>query len=114
MANALGPPSGPDMRCLLVGMRLSTATEPQQKSAGLMLTSYFYAKLDQTPTKDLEEALAKEALDMSPSDFKFELGRCGGIFKDKAQAIKEIGADLLRRRQDAETAQPNEAKPNEK
>jgi hypothetical protein len=112
--NAQTPPSGPDMRCLLVGMRFSTATDPQQKSAGLILISYFYAKLDQTPPKELEDALAKEALDMSPSDFKFEAGRCGAIIKDIAQAIKDLGADLVRRRQNTDTQPPNDGKPSEK
>jgi hypothetical protein len=65
-----------------------------------MLISYFYAKLDQTPAKELEDALAKEALDMSPADFRFEAGRCGAIIKDMAQAMKDLGANLARRRQE--------------
>jgi hypothetical protein len=100
IANAQSPPSGPDMRCLLVGMRFATTPDSQQKSAGLMLISYFYAKLDQTAPKELEDALAKEALDMTPPDFKFAAGRCGTIIKDMAQAMKDLGANLARRRQE--------------
>jgi hypothetical protein len=112
VASAQSPPSGSDMRCLLVGMRYSTATDAQQKSAGLMLVTYFYARLEQTPTKDLEDALAKEALDMAPTDFRFEANRCGSLLKEKAQAIKDIGADLMRRRQ--ETIDAPNPKPTEK
>jgi hypothetical protein len=113
-ANAQAPPSGPDMRCLLVGMRFAVTPESEQKSAGLILVSYFYAKLDQTPPKELEDALAKEALDMSPSDFKFEAGRCGATIKDIAQAIKDLGANLARRRQSADAPPSTDGKSNEK
>jgi hypothetical protein len=121
IANAQSPPSGPDMRCLLVGMRFATTPESQQKSAGLMLLSYFYAKLDQIPPKELEDALAKEALDMSPTDFRFEAGRCGTIIKNMAQAMKDLGANLARRRQDtadkqepSATGTPTLASPDKK
>jgi hypothetical protein len=113
-ASAGSSPPGPDLRCLLVGMRLSTVTDPQQKSAGLMLTSYFYARLEQTATKELEDDLAKEAFDMSPSDFKFELGRCSGILKEKGQVIKALGADLMRRRQNADAQASPESQSTEK
>jgi hypothetical protein len=111
IANAQSPPSGPDMRCLLVGMRFATTPDSQQKSAGLMLISYFYAKLDQTPPKELEDALAKEALDMSPTDFRFEARRCGEIIKDMAQAMKNLGANLAHRRQETADKQEPSATP---
>jgi hypothetical protein len=85
-----------DVRCVLVGVQLSTDENQAKKLAGTMLTLYYTGKLDgSTPHLDLVAALTKEAAKMSGIDYRVEAERCGKALSAKAQQLTQLGKEIL-------------------
>ena len=84
-----------DIRCVLVGIRLSTVGNATQRSAGTMLALYFLGRLEgRNPGFDVENLVIKNAQVMTESDYKAEAGRCGAALSEKGQQIAKIGTDM--------------------
>lgn len=98
-------PSSVDVRCLIVGSRLSTSTDANQRNAGNMLAIYFMGRLEQFSPKEIEDAMFNEALAMSPTDFQSDTARCGKILVEKGQEMTQIGNNLVHRGQEMKDKQ---------
>jgi hypothetical protein len=112
-AGAQGVPPPADIRCLIVGMQLSTATDTNQRTGGNMLTIYYFGRLEHYSAKVLEDAIFKESLIIKPAEFESEAGRCGRTLMEKGQVITQIGSNLSRRAQERQQKQsaPSAAPP---
>jgi len=89
-----------DVRCVIVGMKFVGMADPNQRSAGTMLSMYYIGRLDgRVPKLDLEELLVKEASTMTTSDYGSEAKRCGASLTAKGQEITRIGKDIVERGQ---------------
>jgi hypothetical protein len=105
-ASAQAVPPPPDIRCLIVGMQLSTATDTNQRTGGNILTMYYSGRLEHYSAKVLEDAIFKESLIIKPAEFESEAGRCGRTLMEKGQEITQISANLSRRAQERQQKQP--------
>lgn len=66
-----------DARCVLVGMHVAFAGSPQQRPAGLMISMYYFGRLDErAPHRDTERLIEAEASKMTPADYQ---SRCGSV-----------------------------------
>jgi len=101
-AHADEAPPPADIRCLMVGMRLSTFSDAAQRTGGNMLAIYYFGRLEKFSAQQLEDAILKESLTIKPEDFQAESSRCGRILMEKGQVITKIGDDLVRRGKVAE------------
>jgi hypothetical protein len=108
VVHADGAPPTADIRCLMVGMQLSTATDTNQRTGANMLTIYYFGRLEHYSAKVLEDALFKEYVAFKPADFQLEAERCGKSLMEKGQVITKIGEDLVQR---GRTANPTTAAP---
>jgi len=89
-----------DVRCLVVGMKISALTDATYKSAGMMISMYYFGRLDaHVPKLDIEDLIVKEVTTMTQSDFGSEAKRCGGNLTTKGQEMTKIGEDLIERGQ---------------
>jgi hypothetical protein len=87
-----------DIRCVIVGMRLSEPVNSPQHSRGLLLTWYYIGRLDGRAQKhDIETLLIEEAGKMTASDYASEVTRCGASLAERGQQIIQIGKDLIER-----------------
>jgi hypothetical protein len=105
-AHAQEAPPPADVRCLMVGMRMSTFTDPEQRTGGNMLTFYYFGRLEKFSAKAIEDAIIREAAAVTPSDFQADASRCGKTLMDKRDALTQIGGDLAKRAQDSPNAAP--------
>jgi hypothetical protein len=105
-AHAQAVPPAADIRCLIVGMQLSTATDTNQRTGGNILTMYYFGRLEHYPSKVLEDAIFKESLTLKPAEFESEAGRCGRSLMEKGQEVTLIGSNLSRRAQERQQKQP--------
>jgi hypothetical protein len=96
-AYAAEAPSSADVRCLIVGSRLSTSSDANQRNAGNMLAIYSMGRLAQFSPKEIEDAMFNEALAMTPTDFQSDTARCGKILVEKGQEMTQIGNNLVHR-----------------
>jgi hypothetical protein len=86
-----------DTRCLIVGAKLLSQSDATKKSAGMMLTIYYFGRLDaHIPKLDVESLIMKEVDSMTPQDFVAEAKRCGNNLAVKGQEMSRIGQDLSR------------------
>jgi len=84
-----------DVRCVVVGMHMSTLNTPQQRDAGTVLSIYYLGRLDgHLAQTDVEQLIEKEAGKMTPEDLRTEAVRCGKALSDKGQEIARISAAL--------------------
>jgi hypothetical protein len=91
----------PDVRCVVVGLRLSESTNATQQNSGAMLMLYYIGRLDgEAPTVEVEDFLIQEVGKMSASDLDKEARRCGAILEKKGNQITKIGQDMIRRGQE--------------
>jgi hypothetical protein len=90
-------PSPADIRCLIVASRYSGSSDLNERGAGNMLAIYFMGRLEQFSIPEVEDAMLKEFAVLTPQDFESDAERCGRILKTKGDALKEIGANLVRR-----------------
>jgi hypothetical protein len=100
-------PAPADIRCLMVGMQLSTLADANQRTGGNMLAIYYLGRLEKFSPKQLEDAISKESRSIAPADFQTEAARCGKILMEKGQVITKISEDLVRR--EKESAPPAQA-----
>jgi hypothetical protein len=105
-AQAEDVPSSADIRCLMIGMRMSAVADPNQRTGGNMLAIYYFGRLEKFSPKQLEEAILKESLSVKPEDFLADSSRCGKILMEKGHVITQIGDDLVRRGQEAQQKKP--------
>jgi hypothetical protein len=105
-AHAEDAPAAADIRCLMVGMRMSAYTDANQRTGGNMLAIYYLGRLEKFSAKQLEEAILKESLNVKPDDFQVDASRCGKILMEKGQVITQIGNDLVRHGQETQQKQP--------
>jgi hypothetical protein len=96
-AHADEAPPPADIRCLMVGMRLSSFSDAAQRTGGNMLAIYYFGRLEKFSAQQLEDAILKESLTIRSEDFQAESSRCGKILMEKGQVITKIGDDLVRR-----------------
>jgi TonB family protein len=96
-AHAQDIPPSSDIRCLIVGMQMSTMTDTPRRTAGNMVVLYYFGRLDPFPPKVIEDAIAKQAINWTQTDLNTEGDRCGKEMNDKAQSMTEIGNILVRR-----------------
>lgn len=94
-----------DVRCVVVGLRLSNDADARQRSAGLMTTLYYMGRLDgRVPALDLEAALLKEINTMTASDYVSEGMRCGAALSARGEQVTQIGKDLSEREREQDKA----------
>jgi hypothetical protein len=105
-ARADDVPSSADIRCLMIGMRMSAVADANQRTGGNMLAIYYYGRLEKFSAKQLEDAILKESLSVKPEDFLTDSSRCGKILMEKGHAISQISDDLVRRGQEAQQKKP--------
>ena len=90
----------PDVRCVVVGMRLTGMVNSPQHSAGMALVLYFMGRLDgRVPKLDIEDLMVKEISRMTAADYDSEAKRCGSSLSERGQQIAQIGSDLIERGQ---------------
>jgi TonB family protein len=106
-------PPIPDIHCLIVGMTLSNTTDSNQRISGAMLAVFYFGRLDRFSPKDIEDAIAKEAITWTQADAQSEAARCGKELGDKAQSMNEAGKNLMHLGVglDNEAAPPSDAAP---
>jgi hypothetical protein len=102
-AQAVPPPA--DIRCLIVGMQLSSAADTNQRTGGNMLTMYYSGRLEHYSAKVLEDAIFKESLIIKAAEFESEAARCGRSLMEKGQQITQIAGNLSRRAQERQQKQ---------
>jgi hypothetical protein len=99
-AHAEDAPSSADIRCLMIGMRMSAVADANQRMGGNMLAIYYFGRLEKFSQKQLEDAILKESLSVKPEDFLADSSRCGKILMEKGHAITQISDDLVRHGQE--------------
>jgi hypothetical protein len=89
-----------DIRCVVVGMRLTGMVNSPQHSAGMALVLYYTGRLDgRVPKLDIEDLLIKEISKMTNADYDSEAKRCEGGLTERGQSIAQIGKDMIERGQ---------------
>lgn len=84
-----------DVRCVVVGMHMSTLHVPQQRDAGTVLAIYYLGRLDGRSVRaDIDQLIENEAGKMTPENLRTEAVRCGKALSDKGQEIARITAAL--------------------
>jgi hypothetical protein len=88
----------PDVRCLIVGMRMGQIPGATAQTAGIMTLFYYLGRLDAfSPKPDLEVLIESEVRKMSPDDLKSEAVRCGSEITEKGKQLQVIGQHLVER-----------------
>jgi len=92
----------PDVRCMVVGAQFALSADPEHQAAGKMLDIYFMGKImGRQPAADLADLMAKEVGRMSAADLQAEAQRCGGELSEAGKRMKDVGAELIRRGNEA-------------
>lgn len=88
-----------DADCVVVGMRIVQMTEPQQRTAGLLLATYYLGRLDvRLPAADSERLIESEARKMTVAEFRANATRCGKVLTLRGQELQKIDDDLTHKR----------------
>jgi hypothetical protein len=96
-ARANGTGTTADVRCVIVGARLSESTESNQRITAGMLMIYYLGRLDgRSPGVDLQRLIETELGKMTALDFQLEVKRCSDEFSAKGAVVTEIGRNLAR------------------
>jgi len=89
-----------DIRCIVVGFRMSQLPNPAQQTAGTMAALYYIGRLEgRMPNLDIEELMITEIGRMTATDYDSEAKRCGSHLMDKGQQITRFGKDMVERGQ---------------
>lgn len=85
-----------DIRCVVVGMRLSGMANSPQQPRGILLTLYYIGRLDGRSSKlDIEHLIIEETRRMADADYPSEEKRCDSGLVEKGQQITDIGKHLI-------------------
>jgi hypothetical protein len=88
----------PDIRCVLVGMKMGQVPGATAQTAGIMTMFYYIGRLDAlSPKPDLEALIESEVRKMSSDDLKSEAVRCGSEITAKGKQLQVIGQHLMER-----------------
>lgn len=86
-----------DVDCVVVGLRMVQMTEPQQRTTGLLLATYYLGRLDERlPDADSERLIESEAGKMTVAEFRANATRCGEALTLKGRELQKLAADLTR------------------
>ncbi|HEV2272335.1 MAG TPA: hypothetical protein VGR92_23005 [Steroidobacteraceae bacterium] len=86
-----------DADCVVVGLRMSQMTRPDQRAAGMLLTAYYLGRLQgREPHFDVERLIKMQARSMSSAGFRANAARCGKSLAASGQEIQKISTDLSR------------------
>jgi hypothetical protein len=97
-ASAEDAQSTADLRCLIIGFKLSGSSTPAQQNAGVIATLYYLGRLDgRTDKLDLEKLVVSELPKMTAQDFQVESKRCGQLLSSRGHALQQLGKDLMAR-----------------
>lgn len=84
-----------DVHCVVVAMHMATLSTPRQRSAGVMIATYYLGRLDgRSPHLDIERLIEEEAKKMTPTQLQSDAVRCGRALREKGQEMVRISADL--------------------
>ena len=81
-------------------MRVAGLADATQRNVGVMLTYYYYGRLEKVSQQDLVESIGREDVAMTQSAFKTEALRCGRVLEEKGKALAQIGEDLTAHSED--------------
>lgn len=110
MAHAQDAETVADVRCLMVGLRLSTSVDATQQSNGIKVVMYYLGRLDRVvPGPSLEGLIVNAGSQMSITEFQTEAARCGKSLIEKGQLLQRIGNNLTLRSQKQEEKKPRPA-----
>jgi hypothetical protein len=85
-----------DIRCVVVGLKMTAAANTPDQSKGFLLTLYYLGRLDgRAPKLEIENLLIGERGRMTSSDDASEAKRCGAGLMEKGEQITKIGKDLV-------------------
>jgi hypothetical protein len=87
---------GTDIKCIVVGARLSTSTDAGLRYRAGMLLMYYLGRFDGHAAPYNLESLLSEATNMTPAEFEAETRRCSDALAEKGKEIVQIGQDLSR------------------
>jgi hypothetical protein len=95
-AHSQESPEIADIRCVIVGMRLSATSDSQMQSRGIFMTLYYMGRLrGRTPNIEIEAPLVKEAKKMGAGEFPPEEKRCVTDLAQAGELLTQIGKDLI-------------------
>jgi hypothetical protein len=89
---AEAPPA--DIRCLIIGLRMGAEPDAERRSAGNLLTWYYFGRLEKMSAKSIEDATLHELAIMTPQDFNSEASRCASVLREKSHVMEEIENNL--------------------
>ena len=90
-----------DVRCLVVGMKLMDASDPNVRASGQVAMAYYLGRLDgRNDSPDLEPLLTQQAEKMTAADYQSEARLCGERLKTRGQQIVTMGRDMVKRAQE--------------
>jgi hypothetical protein len=93
-----------DVRCVVIGMRLSGGSNAADETRGIWMTLYYLGRLDgRVPKLDIENLLIQESKKMTASDYASAMKRCGAGLVGKGEQITKIGKDLIKRQESMST-----------
>jgi hypothetical protein len=88
----------PDIRCVVVGSKITSSSDPALQSAGPLLVMYYLGRVDAMyPTIDLENALVQVGSAMTAADIQSESIRCRTALVERAKVIEKIAKNLINR-----------------
>ena len=89
-----------DVRCVVVGMRISSLADRDQRSAGLMTELFFLGGLDSiVPRPDIRSLIVKVSEEMTTVEFKSEAVRCGKVLSEKGQELQDVSDEIQKNRE---------------
>jgi hypothetical protein len=81
-----------DVRCMIVGMKISAAQNTTQQSQGILLSWYYIGRLDgRVPKLDMKQLVIQETGKMTTSDYASEARRCGAELAERGRQVMQLG-----------------------
>ena len=86
-----------DVRCAVVGIKISTMTGTAPQKSGVLLATYYFGRLDGQglSAREIERRILAEANRMTDVDFVAEVQRCGAVLAEKGDQITQIEKALV-------------------
>lgn len=87
-----------DLRCVVVGTRITSVGDAQHRAVGTVLTMYYVGKLaGRTPGLDLEKAIMRQLGKMKSVNYNAEARRCAAEISAKGRQLVRIAKDSAQR-----------------